>query len=150
MINKSNLIDNVKIGGMYLQKIYSNKNDDDLEDSLKLQGYTNSNSDIMSEVDHTYENSKLIRSLKMTNSGLYSYAKVLSNDELKRLDKVVETKIEQCYKNILDNKYDINPKVIGNINYGCRYCKYKDICFVKEEDKVILSPEIGGENNGMD
>ena len=145
LINKSNLFDNVVIGGFYLQKIYSNKNDDDLEDSLKLQGYSNSDNDIMNIVDSTYENSKLIKSLTMTSNGLSRYAKVLSVEELDNLDKLVSSKIEECYKNITNNCFDINPKVIGNINYGCRYCKYRDICFVKEEDKIYLSPDNGGE-----
>ena len=145
LVNKSNIFKNVKIGGMYLQKLYSNKNDEDLEESLKLQGYTNSDNDILSIVDNTYENSKLIKSLKTNKDGsLYYHSKVLSDDEIEDLNKLVESKIEECYKNINSSCFDINPKVIGNINYGCRYCKYKDICFVKEEDIVTLSNK-GGE-----
>ena len=148
LIKESGIFSNVKIGGLYLQKIYSNKNDDDLSESLKLQGYTNSDIDIMNKVDNTYENSKLIRSLKMTNNGLYYYAKVLSDDEIENLNKLVVNNIEDCYKKIVNNCFDINPKIIGNINYGCRYCKYKDICYVREEDKIYLpqiKESIGGE-----
>ena len=39
-------------------------------------------------------------------------------------------------KNIIDNirngNFDINPKKIGDKNYGCEFCKYKDICFRKK------------------
>ena len=139
LINKSNIFDNVKIGGMYLQKIYSNKNDEDLEDSLKLIGYTNSDNSVMEVVDNTYYDSKLIRSLKTNQDGsYYYYSKVLSDDDIIDLYNLVETKVSECYKNINDSIFDINPKVIGNVNLGCRYCKYKDICFVKEEDIVTI------------
>ena len=149
LIKKSNIISNVKIGGMYLQKIYSNKNDDDLESSLKLQGYTNSDVSIMNVVDNTYDNSKLIKNLKTNQDGSFNhYANILTDDELNKINDIVESKIKECSNNIINNRFDINPKVIGSTNYGCRYCKYKDICFVKEEDKVNLPPlsdSLGGE-----
>ena len=70
---------------------------------------------------------------------------------MENIDSLVNNKVEEFYKNINDSKFDINPKVIGNINYGCRYCNYKDICFVKEEDKINL-PQVdnifGGDING--
>ena len=46
-------------------------------------------------------------------------------------------------------KFDINPKVIKNINKGCMYCKYNDICYMRNEDIVNLkevSNLFGGED----
>ena len=42
------------------------------------------------------------------------------------------------YENIRKGNFNINPKVIGNANIGCEYCNFKDVCFVKEEDKVEI------------
>ena len=36
--------------------------------------------------------------------------------------------------NIKNNKFDINPKVINGVNKGCEFCKFKDICFMTEND----------------
>ena len=38
----------------------------------------------------------------------------------------------------------INPKKIDNKNIGCEYCEFRDVCFRKENDIVIL--ESGDEN----
>ena len=51
---------------------------------------------------------------------------------------MVKENIENAFNNILDCDFNINPKVIGKSLVGCEYCKYKDICFKKEEDKVYL------------
>lgn len=152
LVKNSNIVSNVKIGGIYLQKIYPSEREE-LEDIIKLQGYTNSDESIMKIVDNTYENSKLIRNLKITNKGFYVHSKLISDDELEMLNELVESKISECYKNINNSIFDINPVVIGKINYGCKNCKYKDICYVKEEDKVNLPPVtelFGGEVNELD
>ena len=33
---------------------------------------------------------------------------------------------------ILEADFNINPKIIDGENIGCKYCKYQDICFIKE------------------
>ena len=71
----------------------------------------------------------------MTNNGLYHYARVISDDEMVELSNLIEKNVSDCYKKITSACFDINPIVNDNVNVGCRYCKYKDICYVKEEDK---------------
>ena len=149
LIKKSNLLSNVKIGGFYLQKIVNNETDPDKKaESLKLQGYSNSDTDILKYVDSSYENSKIIKSLKVGNNGFYNYSKVISDEEIDKLSLIVENNINESYKNILDAKFDINPKMINNENKGCSYCKYKDICYMRNEDIVNLESKsniFGGE-----
>ena len=43
------------------------------------------------------------------------------------------------YNKILEADFNINPKIIDGENIGCKYCKYQDICFIKEEDKVYIN-----------
>ena len=149
LIKKSNLLSNVKIGGFYLQKIVNNETDPDKKaESLKLQGYSNSDTDILKYVDSSYENSKIIKSLKVGNNGFYNYSKVISDEEIDKLSLIVENNINESYKNILDARFDINPKMINNENKGCSYCKYKDICYMRNEDIVNLESKsniFGGE-----
>ena len=54
--------------------------------------------------------------------------------------------------NILDGKFDINPKMIGKDIVGCEFCSYRDICFKKEEDYQELEKHknldfLGGDDN---
>ena len=37
---------------------------------------------------------------------------------------------------ILSRDFAINPKRIDNKNIGCEFCKFREICFYKEEDLV--------------
>ena len=42
-------------------------------------------------------------------------------------------------------------KIEGDKIIGCDFCKFRDICFVKNRDKVSIIPEeFGGITNGMD
>ncbi len=154
LIKNSNIIKNVKIGGFYLQKILNNETDiNKKKDKLKLQGYSNSDINILSKVDTSYNDSNIIKSMKTTNDGFYSYSKVISNDEIEILNTIIDNNIKNAADNIVNAKFDINPKEINGKNYGCEYCNYKDICFMKNDDIVSLPKPnniFGGDDNGMD
>ncbi len=141
------------IGGFYLQKILNTTNDIEKKlEEFKLQGYSNSDINVLEKVDNTYENSKFIKSLKMTNNGFYSYSKVLNDEQINKLSLVVKDKIIEASINILNAKFDINPKEINNQLLGCKYCKFKDICYLKNADivklpKVKYEEFIGGDKN---
>lgn len=146
-----NEIKDVIVGGFYLQKILNNITDEEKRiDSLKLQGYSNSDEDILKLVDSSYEDSRVIKSLKVGSNGFYAYSKTISNDEIDKLYSMVEDKINEASKNILDANFDINPKEIANKNIGCAFCKYKDICYMKNKDIVKLKEiknVLGDDNN---
>lgn len=132
--------------GFYLQQILndeiaSNKESyfDQKKDQLKLKGYSNKDKSILQKFDSTYENSNTIKSMKIKNNGdFYTYSKVLSNSEINNLIDIVDGKIDECIKDIECGKFDINPKIIDNKNIGCKFCKFKDICFTENKDAVEL------------
>ncbi len=154
LIKKSNIIKNVKIGGFYLQKILNNEmNLEKKKNLLKLQGYSNSDINILEKVDTSYNDSNIIKSMKTTSNGLSSNAKVISSEQIDMLNNIIDKNIKEAADNILNAKFDINPKEINGKNYGCEYCSYKDICFMKNDDIVSLQKPnsfFGGEEDGMD
>lgn len=134
-----NEIKDVKIGGFYLQKILNNTTDKEKRlDSLKLQGYTNSDLDYIDKVDSSFNDSKVIKSLRTSSKGFYYYSKMINDEEIDTLYNVVDSKIKEASMSILDSKFDINPKEMNNENIGCSFCKYKDICFMKPKDTIKL------------
>ena len=148
-LSQNSSLKNVKIAGFYLQNIINKEND---ENSLKLNGYSTSNKDILEKFDNSYENSNMIKSMRTKTDGeFYSYSKTLNEIEMNNLIKLVDQKIEEAANNILEAKFDINPKKIEGINIGCEFCTFKDICFKKEQDSVYLKEQdykefLGGEN----
>lgn len=153
LVIKSNIFKDPKIVGIYLQKILNNKViDDDKKDALRLYGYSSSDEVFLERFDPTYENSKYIKGMKKSKGGFYQYTKLFDNDDVNNLVKLVDRKIDSAVCDILNAKFDINPKRIGNINEGCSFCTYKDLCYVKEEDIVNLKEYkdlsfLGGDNN---
>jgi hypothetical protein len=149
---------NVTVAGFYLQKIIHNKlnykpNKDynlELEKEYKLEGYSNSNEDILKKLDKNYVASNMIKSMQVTSKGFYKYAKVLNDNQMNCIISLVDNKIDEAIDNILDTNFNINPKKIGDELKGCEYCKFKDICYMKKEDIVNLKPQnytdfLGGE-----
>ena len=151
-LSKNMDLKNVLVAGFYLQKILNNEIKKDnkhtylelKEDNLKLVGYTNDNLDILEKLDKNYENSNFIKSLKTTSKGFSSYSKMINNEEINNLINLVDSKITIARDEILDTNFMINPKKIDNKNIGCEYCEFRDVCFRKENDIVIL--ESGDEN----
>ena len=69
--------------------------------------------------------------------------------DLDKLNEIIRNKIEEATNLILDAKFDINPKIIGDFS-SCKYCPYRDICFktnadVNELSKVKLTDFLGGD-----
>lgn len=134
-----NEIKNVRIGGFYLQKILSNvSNIQKRKESLKLQGYSNEDIDILEKVDSSYENSCVIKSLRTTQNGFYSYSKIINDEQIDTLYNIVESKVKEARDKILNTDFDINPKEMDDKNIGCKFCKYKDICYMTSRDIVKL------------
>ena len=142
-----NMYPNAVFAGFYLQIILnglisSNPKESELEqrsNALKLVGFSNKDKEILKTFDKTYEASSMIKSMRVKTDGeFYSYSKVLTNKEIDNLINIVDEKIDECIKNIEEGKFDINPKLADNKNVGCKWCKFKDICFVSKKDEVIL------------
>ena len=146
---------NVKIAGFYLQNII-NKNDEERESNLKLNGYSTTNKDILRYFDESYENSNVIKSMRTKADGdFYTTAKVLNETEITNLINLVNDKIEEASNNITKANFDINPKQIGfgpKALVGCEYCTFKDICFKTDKNIIHLKEQnykdfLGGEND---
>ena len=143
---KDGLFKNAEVIGFYLQKILNNEVVKDSkktyisqkEESLKLNVYTVDRTDLISKFDFSYTDSEVIKSLKFGKTGFYAYSKILSEEKIDKLINIVKNNIDDAFSNILSANFDINPKRIGKNNVGCAFCKYKDICFMKEEDVVEL------------
>ena len=138
------------VAGFYVQRVLpsDNKYDntksllDRKKEEMKLLGYSNYDFDIISLFDSSYKDSNVIRSLKVKNDGNYSSnAKVLTNSEMKSIIEDVDTVIDNVINNISDCDFSINPKSYKNTNISCKYCKYKDLCFMSEEDIVYIKEE---------
>lgn len=136
----SKRFNNAKFAGFYLQHILSSSLKDDYDTklkNLKLCGY--SNKKYIHLFDKTYQDSSLIKSLKIKNDGEFTHnSKVLNDNEVNNLIGLSDKKINECIDLILDCNFAINPKSIDNKNIGCEFCNYKDICFMKNKDIVNL------------
>lgn len=135
---------NPQIVGFYLQKIINNIPLKDCKyslseikkNNLKLEGYSINDEILLSSFDQSYEDSKVIASLKKSSKGFYSYSKVLTPEKISKIVNITEEKIKEASHNILEAKFDINPKEIGNRLKGCEFCEYRDLCFRRNEDIV--------------
>lgn len=150
----------MEIVGFYLQNILeknfkSIKNktkEEQKQSSLKLNGYSTSNMDILEKLDPTYKDSRFIQGLKVSKNGFYSYSKVLNDKQLDSLFELTDTKIKEMISEINNTNFDINPKKLRNENISCRFCPYKSICFMTEKDIVELEEKktlefLGGDPN---
>ena len=146
LTKNSNLFSKIEFAGIYLQKILNNEvminPGDDVEkikrDNLKLIGYSTSNEETLGQFDFSYKDSEVIKSMKMSSKGFYSYAKVIDDDKFDKLSNIVDQKIDESINDILKGKFDINPKRIGTSNLGCEFCTFKDVCYMCEKDIVNL------------
>ena len=149
LVKNSDLLKNVKFTGFYLQHILNNdikKGKKSLEeqkyDNLKLVGYSTNDIERLAVFDSSFQNSEMIKGMKVKQDGtFYSNAKVMSDEEIDQIIMLTENNIINAMNNILEGRFDINPKVIDGELVSCNFCSFKDICYRKEQNKVYLSHE---------
>lgn len=147
----NNIYDNVRVVGFYIQRVLpsDNKYDKNKEliirkrENMRLIGYSNIDSDVLSLFDSSYRDSNVIRGLKVNNDGSFNYrSKVISDEEMKNISNKIDSVIDKSIDNILSCDFDINPKRYKNVNISCKFCKYKDICYMSNEDIVDIKEEV--------
>lgn len=164
LCSKMEAFENPKLVGIYLQKILNKEinitpKKDYLtlkSENLKLQGYSIDNEVILKQFDNSYQDSKLIKGLRLCSKGFHANSKIFSQEVLDALLKIVDKKVKEARDKILNREFFINPKKIGIKNLiGCQYCKYKELCFMTDNDIVNLKEYknlefLEGEKNEMD
>lgn len=150
LLKNSDRFKDALIVGFYIQKIIDkvplisdNKTISDIRrDNMRLQGFTNSSTNIISLIDDNYMDNKILKNLKFKKDGtMDARSKVLSNVEMDELTTKVEDQINECIESIISGNFAINPKVINGKNIACTYCKFKDVCFKTKKDEVMLGGE---------
>ncbi len=146
LINKSDFFDNPIFTGIYFQRVLFSKYNflkkkslDDIKYSnLKLQGYSTDEINRLVEFDKSYENSELIKSMKINKDSSFSKdSKILSDIDIYNILKYTEEVISKTIDKILEGDFSINPKVIDKTS-SCKYCEFSDICFVNNSNLVYL------------
>ncbi len=174
---------NVKVYGFYIQTVINKKPTFDAEmlkkhykrnvlntflsknwneaqlrqwDSLKLNGITVRDKDVMlafdenfDKTDHKNLKSKYIRSLYKSSSGVSGpKGNVIPFDTEKTIKKGkveikkglseyitdVENKIKEVANSILSGHFLIEPVRIGNNDRSCAFCSFNNICYKKPKD----------------
>ena len=139
-------LEDVEIAGFYLQKVVHEnlsfqKGHDYVKEMKKLyrlEGFSTDNEEILKLNDSHYVDSKMIKGMRVSSKGFYPYTKVLSAEQMKKLVKLVDTKVEEAIVDIQNARFRINPKMIDNEIIGCAFCKFKDICYCSTKDFVLL------------
>lgn len=145
-------IENAYFAGFYLQRILSEEvlidEEKSLEEikknNLKLNGFSNSDQDLLELFDDSYEDSKVISGMGLYKNGNFKTKKVLTNEQINHLISLTERVVDHTIDHILDANFSINPKQVGdNVKdrIGCDYCKFKDICFVNNKNFVKLKKQ---------
>lgn len=152
LLKKSDRFHDDFIAGFYIQKVLPKKENIQfrkdakalLEEKLALQGFTNSDEKLMEMIDDEYQNSKIIKNLQFKKDGqISSKSKVISNEEMDVVIEKIDLIIDEVIDHILNGDFLINPKVVDGKNVACTYCKFKDLCYKRKQNEVVL----GGENN---
>lgn len=160
LIHYSNIFSNPIFTGIYYQNIlfsYPNFELGDIDkikqDRIKLQGYSIEDPSIMERFDSTIEKSELIKSMSYSDEkGFSRYSKVINDDTLYDLVKYTKNYISKETDDIIDGDFSIDPKYYDGENISCKFCGYKDLCYMKEKnlkylDKVSDLDFLGGDNN---
>lgn len=146
LLIKSHLFENPIFSGIYFQRVlfprYSFEKGKNLTDikynDLKLRGYSTDDLERLSLFDSSYENSDMIKSLKINKDGSFSkMSKLLSDTDIFHVVSYTDKVIKDTANHIIHHEFSINPKVVDN-QTPCINCQFHDICFVHPSNYEYL------------
>lgn len=150
LLKKSDRFHDALIAGFYIQKVLAkkeaiqfSKNYQEIRESrLRLQGFTNQDERLMEMIDDHYQEGNILANVQFKKNGeLSSKSKTLTNEEMDDIISRVDELIDQVIDQILKGEFKINPKVIEGKNVSCTYCHFRDLCYHKRQDEVVLGGE---------
>ena len=147
LLKKSERFHDAFIAGFYIQKVLPKKENIQfkkdvkalLQDKLVLQGFTNSDEALMEMIDDEYQNSRIIKNLQFKKDGqISSKSKVISDAEMDEVILKIDAIIDEVVNHILNGDFYINPKIVEGKNVACTYCKFRDLCYKRKQNEVVL------------
>ena len=145
LINYSDIVSNPIFTGIYYQNIlfnyptWSKKLDKEIKDRYLLKGYSTDNIDILERFDPTYEDSEYIKSMKYNpEKGFGTYTKIIDDDTMINMVKYMDKHIKDKTNEILEGDFEIDPKIYDGKNISCKFCEYKDLCFMSNSNLKYL------------
>ena len=145
LVNYSNIISNPIFTGIYYQNIlfnyptWSKTLEKDIKNRYLLKGYSTDNIKLLERFDSTYEDSNYIKSMKYTEEkGFSRYTKLIDDNTMINMTKYVKKHIDEKLDQIIEADFEIDPKVYDGENISCKFCSFKDLCFMKNDDIKYL------------
>lgn len=143
LTNNSAYFQDKELIGLYIENIFANKigvAGEDLDsfyrDAYKLKGVSSNDIEKMETFDATCRDSLFIKSYKLTKDNQFNrYAKISDFDGFKKMMKIAKDNFLKADEQICQGDFRINPKIVGkNTESECKYCPFKDICGVEDDD----------------
>ena len=72
------------------------------------------------------------------DKGFGPYTKLIDDNTMFNMIKFVNKHIKDKTEEILNADFKIDPKVYDGKNISCRFCTFKDLCFMKSDDIKYL------------
>ncbi len=147
LAKKDNEFKNYQIIGTFINNVVNTKlaygfDEETLIDPYyRLNGKITQDLDLIGQVDKTIYDGKsqFIKSVSITKDGRFSKSNSLvGKDEFDNYAEVALRKYLEADANIRRNNFIINPLYKSKSDNACKYCEYRDICYVKKTQRRYL------------
>lgn len=147
---KDEMLKKYKIVGVFINNVIDNRLSYSIPDDSLINPYYRLNGKVIADVslisflDKTIGDNKseFIKSVKVTKEKvLGKSASLASEEEFDEYAEVAMRKFLEADTCIRDNKFPINPLYINSNNNACTHCSFKNICFVRANQRRIIVNE---------
>jgi len=118
-------------------------------DQLMLNGIYLADPDKLATFEPDYVDSSFIHSLTFGKNGFNKKNKALKTaDQLKELGEFALSKVQEADLKVRSYDFVINPKKYNKLVDSCAYCPFRDVCYVRDEARVLLKKKDLASTNG--
>ena len=153
------LFKNYEIIGTFINNVidtklsYGKESEALINPYYRLHGKVAGDIDLIGKLDKTIYSGKseFIKSVAtLKDGGLGKSDSLVSLEEFNEYAEVALRKYLEADTNIRNNKFIINPLFKSKSDNACKYCEYKDLCYVKKNQRRYLYNPIEDEKEDDD
>ena len=147
LAKKDDVFKNYTIIGTFINNVVNTKltygvDEESLIDPyFRLNGKVTADIDLIGQIDKNIYNGKseFIKAVSITKEGRFAKSNSLvSPSEFDEYAEIALRKYLEADANIRNNQFNINPLFKSKSDNACKYCEYRDICFVKKSQRRYL------------
>ena len=148
LASKDKVLKDYPIIGVFINNVVDTALSHEIKEENLINPYYRLNGKVVADVNYVFDldstisggKAEFLKGVSLKADGSFkSSNNLVTPEEINDYIQIAMRKYQEADRRIRNNEFSINPLYIKKSDNACQYCEYRDICFVKPNQRRYLS-----------